>query len=96
MSLWVVVTQEMTFGLGRVKYSNLYLHDYVKYHDEHTDVIVAALGGGTAGNNSTQLLLMMPIKYSTLRSILLNSQLMALIKWDELHEYRSASYDRRC
>ena len=41
--------QEMTFGLGRVKYSNLYLHDYVKFHDEHTDVIVAALGGGTAG-----------------------------------------------
>ena len=41
--------QEMTFGLGRVKYSNLYLHDYVKFHDEHTNVIVDALGGGTAG-----------------------------------------------
>ena len=41
--------QEMTFGLGRVKYSNLYLHDYVKFHDEHTQVIVDALGGGTAG-----------------------------------------------
>ena len=26
---------EMNFGLGRVKYSNLYLHDYVQYfHDE--------------------------------------------------------------
>ena len=27
--------QEMTFGLGRVKYSNLYLHDYEKYADEN-------------------------------------------------------------
>ena len=26
--------QEMTFGLGRVKYSNLYLHDYAKYYDD--------------------------------------------------------------
>jgi flagellin len=39
----------MTFGLGRVLYSNLYLHDYEKFHDEHTTVIVDALGGGTAG-----------------------------------------------
>ena len=41
--------QEMTFGLGRVEYSNLYLHDYVKFHDEHEQVIVDALGAGTAG-----------------------------------------------
>ena len=26
--------QEMTFGLGRVKYSNLYVHSYVKYAEE--------------------------------------------------------------
>ena len=28
--------QEMTFGLGRVKYSNLYVHDYVKYAEERS------------------------------------------------------------
>ena len=28
--------QEMTFGLGRVKYSNLYLHSYEKYADENS------------------------------------------------------------
>ena len=35
--------QEMTFGLGRVKYSNLYLHDYAKYQTEggHADAAAA-------------------------------------------------------
>ena len=37
--------QEMTFGLGRVKYSNLYVHSYVKYAEEVL---------GTAGNNATK------------------------------------------
>jgi flagellin len=26
--------QEMTFGLGRVKYSNMYVHNYVNYYDD--------------------------------------------------------------
>ena len=42
--------QEMTFGLGRVEYSNLYLHDHVKFYDEHEQTIIDALGDGTAGN----------------------------------------------
>ena len=33
--------QEMTFGLGRVKYSNLYLHSYLEYAKEN------GLAGGT-------------------------------------------------
>ena len=34
MCPWVGVTQ-MNFGLGRVEYSNLYLHSYQAYADEH-------------------------------------------------------------
>ena len=63
---------EMTFGLGRVLYSNLYLHDYEKFHDEHTTVIVDALGGEEV---LPVLLSTLPsqtltIKYSMPRSIL--------------------------
>ena len=34
---------EMTFGLGRVKYSNMYVHDYVTYYDDQ------GLAGATDG-----------------------------------------------
>ena len=37
--------QEMTFGLGRVKYSNLYLHDYHKYAEEVVGTATTASGG---------------------------------------------------
>ena len=35
---------EMQFGLGRVEYSNLYLHDHAQFYDENADKIVSALG----------------------------------------------------
>ena len=36
--------QEMTFGLGRVKYSNLYVHSYEKYAEEVVGTAVTASG----------------------------------------------------
>jgi flagellin len=43
---------EMTFGIGEVQYSNLYLHDHATFYDEQETAIIAALGGGTgAGTN---------------------------------------------
>ena len=48
-------------------------------HDEQQTTIVAALGGGTDGAaQHTTVANDATIKYSTLRSILLNSQVMAL------------------
>ena len=38
--------QEMTFGLGRVQYSELYLHSYVKYAEEVL---------GTTGNDAAKI-----------------------------------------
>jgi len=40
---------EMNFGIGRVEYTNLYLHDYAEFYDENETEIIGALGGGTAG-----------------------------------------------
>jgi len=45
--------QEMTFGLGRVKYSNLYLHSYEKYYDENSATITAAGGAVAIANDAT-------------------------------------------
>ena len=58
--------QEMTFGLGRVKYSNLYLHSYQKYADEtagistvaqaKTNLIAVATDSAGAGATNRQVL----------------------------------------
>ena len=43
---------EMNFGIGKVEYSNLYLHDYKEYYDENETAILADLtaeDGGAVG-----------------------------------------------
>ena len=44
---------EMNFGLGRVEYSNLYLHDYQKLFDENAAEIEAVLTATTGGSTFT-------------------------------------------
>jgi len=49
---------EMTFGLGKVQYSNLYLHSYVEYYDENAAAIEADVAGWVApADNNDKILL---------------------------------------
>ena len=44
---------EMTFGLSKVEYSNLYLHSYIEYFNENETAILADLSTHNGGGNNS-------------------------------------------
>ena len=64
---------EMTFGLGKVEYTNLYLHSYKEYYDENETAILADLtaedGGAVAAASDGEQKELLAMRHLALKSM---------------------------
>ena len=49
---------EMTFGIGKIAYSNLYLHSYTEYDEASSQPLASALTTGLSSSSEQEMLVM--------------------------------------